>query len=457
MIHEYIWMGIYAVIYLVIFLIAGIIRKKFPEKEELSRKTSHFFGGIAALFIPLVIHSVLHVAILSAGFLVFLFVMRRLGHMKSIFEVGRKSIGVFLFPITIFIIYFLAKDIYPYYFVAILVLTFSDSAAALIGTKYGSVKFEIEDNTKSLEGSVMFAVITFLCVQIPLLLMTSLAKEQVIVISLIIAVVVTLFESLSPGGSDNFFVPLGTYYITERMSHYALNYNLETCYQLLISMAIVLAVFTFIKAVKWSGKIVIMLVNFTCLSLIPYTAHFLWTGWFVTLVMVELFLALAIAMYTAKVENTFPNYQVKPALYIGLVPVILIFIAAGFQNYDQLFLPYIAAFVAQGTLLATFFFTQIQKQKKKRSMFFEICCAFIASILTSGLIATVPVFLFSTGNYFIILGMVSLASFLATVIYILLARLFHDKKIMSSAGRRQKLRVIPTVICVLAVYFIQFV
>ena len=43
----------------------------------------------------------------------------------------------------------------------VLVLAVADAAAALVGGRYGRIRYEVEDQCKSLEGSLVFAAVTF--------------------------------------------------------------------------------------------------------------------------------------------------------------------------------------------------------------------------------------------------------------------------------------------------------
>ena len=95
------------------------------------------------------------------------------------------------------------------YVLPILVLTFSDAVAALIGVSYGRRLFAVEDGTKSLEGVVMFFLITFILAMITLLLMTDIPRVGVILLSLVVAAFGSLIEADSWRGLDNLFVPVG--------------------------------------------------------------------------------------------------------------------------------------------------------------------------------------------------------------------------------------------------------
>lgn len=134
-----------------------------------------------------------------------------------IHEVGRQSVGDVCFPIAVCLLYLLTADSPVLYAIAILMLGLADPAAALTGARHGLSPYATVDGTKSLEGSVAFAFIAFLCVHVPLLLFTPVGRAEALWISAIVAVLATIVEAVSWGGLDNLFVPLGTYAVLVRL------------------------------------------------------------------------------------------------------------------------------------------------------------------------------------------------------------------------------------------------
>jgi len=91
----------------------------------------------------------------------------------------------------------------------IAVLTLSDAAAALIGTRYGRNLFQVEAGTKSLEGVAIFFLVTWIVSMVLLLMMTGIGRINVVLLSLVIAAFGALVEADSWRGFDNLFVPVG--------------------------------------------------------------------------------------------------------------------------------------------------------------------------------------------------------------------------------------------------------
>jgi phytol kinase len=90
---------------------------------------------------------------------------------------------------------------------AILYLGLADSLAALVGAKWGKHRYKILSNTKSLEGSLAFMLIS-IWITAWVVLVAPAGLENVWPIILWLPILATITEGLSPFGSDNFFVPV---------------------------------------------------------------------------------------------------------------------------------------------------------------------------------------------------------------------------------------------------------
>jgi phytol kinase len=98
------------------------------------------------------------------------------------------------------------------YSIPVLMLTFADSTAALIGLSYGrnGLATATED-PKSIEGSFAFFWAAFMSTLVPVLLYTNIGRAESLLLSLIIGLLVALIEMISSGGYDNLFIPLMGY------------------------------------------------------------------------------------------------------------------------------------------------------------------------------------------------------------------------------------------------------
>lgn len=181
---------------------------------ELQRKCVHVATGLFALSLPLIFAKSWPVLVLSTLAVVVLGAMRlppiaKTGIGSTIHGVERESYGEILLAVAVGFTFFRSIANPVLYVLPMLVLTFSDAAAALTGVHYGRRIFSVEDGTKSLEGVVMFFLMTFIIAMVTLLLMTDISRQSVILLSLVVAVFGAQLEAESWRGFDNLFVPVG--------------------------------------------------------------------------------------------------------------------------------------------------------------------------------------------------------------------------------------------------------
>lgn len=352
MIHQLLVVFVYAVIFLGIFFVAEIERRYFPNLKEVSRKTAHILCGITALSFPYYVHSHWVVLGLVLTFSIFMAISKKMRFLQSIHEVERRSYGSFYYPAAIYLIFLLASQTPAIYLISILTMTISDAFAALIGKKYGTVKYEVEGNTKSLEGSMIFLLVTFLCVHLPLLLMTDIGRLNAVFIALIIAILLTGFEAISPTGSDNIIVPFATYYLLTKMTNLPLEIVIQDIYILLT----VIGITGFLSMLKPSGLIGLMLINYAAITL----GNIYW--------LIPLLLAEILFFLTRNKEK----YPLRTIFYIGIIPVSFIFLENTFNVHAPIFIPYLVSIAAQLPISH-----QLDKFKKARPYYSLLAVLFV--------------------------------------------------------------------------------
>jgi phytol kinase len=108
-------------------------------------------------------------------------------------------------------VFLLASDDPVLYCIPMLLLTFADSAAALVGTRWGRHRYLTAGDYKSVEGSAAFFVVAFGCIAIPLAWFTPASNVESMVVAALVAFAVTVLEAAIGGGFDNLLVPLGAF------------------------------------------------------------------------------------------------------------------------------------------------------------------------------------------------------------------------------------------------------
>lgn len=215
---DLLWMSIISGLFVSIFAIAELVRYFFNPKVEFTRKFVHFSGGMVTLSFSYIFESHWAVLIMCVAFVSILYGSKKLNLLSSVHGIKRPSSGGILFPIAVYStrIFAMYNNQPHFYLIGILILSISDSMAALVGTSYGKFLFLIEKERKSLEGTLIFFLLTFLITEVVLLHLTSLDAAKATLTGIYVAILVTGFELLSLKGTDNLFIPIGTVYILIR-------------------------------------------------------------------------------------------------------------------------------------------------------------------------------------------------------------------------------------------------
>lgn len=205
-------------IFLAIFAMAEGWQRFGTPQPEWTRKLVHFGGGVVSLALPWLVRSHWTVLVLGGTLGLLLLLTRRLGLLSSVHGVTRHSEGAIYFPVAVYVVFLLAADRPILYLISVLTLVVSDTLAALVGTTYGKITYRVERDRRSIEGSVVFFLATFLAVHLPLLLLTDVDRIVSVLVAIQIALLVTILEAISLDGADNLIVPIGTYLLLLKLS-----------------------------------------------------------------------------------------------------------------------------------------------------------------------------------------------------------------------------------------------
>ena len=192
---------------IIILLVAFLCKRYFPKKEELSRKIIHIGTG------PVILLAWLFDIPKNLAFFTAFFITIALGInyqyrlLPAIEDIERKSFGTIAYGISIT---FLLLLFWPRYAssisIGVLSMAFGDGLAGLIGRSINSPKWSVLGQTKSLAGTfTMGAVVAITTTTISSINNLGIQPVEVIVIS----VIATFLEQISPWGIDNITVPIG--------------------------------------------------------------------------------------------------------------------------------------------------------------------------------------------------------------------------------------------------------
>ncbi|USR92186.1 SEC59/DGK1/VTE5 family protein [Phormidium yuhuli AB48] len=125
-------------------------------------------------------------------------------------SIGRQSLGTFFYAVSIGVLIAAFWESAPYYTaLGILIMTWGDGCAALVGMRFGKHPYQVLGMTKSLEGTAAMFSISYLISQF-VLLASGAPWSELILVSLLVATTATLLESFSSLGLDNLTVPVGS-------------------------------------------------------------------------------------------------------------------------------------------------------------------------------------------------------------------------------------------------------
>lgn len=208
-------------VFLALGVVLGLIRfvqVRCGWHPELARKCAHIAMGLLCLSFPWVFGSPWHVAAVAVLAVGVLYALRRASFLRGnlgqvLGSVQRESYGEIYFVISVALVSFLANDAGRplFYVVPILVLTLADAVGALVGTGYGRFKYLTDEGSKSYEGSLAFFFVAFLAIHIPVLLGTDAGRAESLLVSLTLALLLTVMEAMAWRGLDNLFIPITTF------------------------------------------------------------------------------------------------------------------------------------------------------------------------------------------------------------------------------------------------------
>jgi len=411
--------------YLAIFLIGEVVRRLIPLNTEISRKAVHLLGGLTALSFPYLFASHWTVLALSVSFCAIVLITKRKGILKSVHDVERKSHGGIYYPAAVYLIFLLSSNKPVIYFISILVMAVSDTMAALVGGKYGVIKFDVEGNLKSLEGSIAFFFVTFLCIHLPLLLLTDVGRFESVLIAFIIALLVTGFEAISVSGSDNIIVPFGTYFILAKFIKQPLNIVVWQTEILLMLIIAGLIMYIRPRLLKTSGLIAMIMLNYAALSLCNYY-------WFLPLFLAQIMyylLILSFVHYEGKEKVA--SFQVKVLLYIGIIPTFFLFVANTKKDHMSVYLPYLTSITSQLAIICNYFFANYVSRPLKAENFLkrhkkvlEIISSIAATLFVTGM----PILFYKTSYRLNSLLVVVIGTWVAYVLNFMMNKYYRGVK-----------------------------
>ncbi|BAZ09229.1 phosphatidate cytidylyltransferase [Calothrix sp. NIES-4071] len=219
--YDFIGLGISYAYAATLLLVGEVLQRVVGIKPDLTRKFVHIGAGMWIFGILLLFNTWQIGIVPFVSFIFVNFILYRYKVIRAL-DSSNTSPGTVYFTISVTLLFAvfwrpLTFDQVPIAVAGLMVMTWGDALAALIGKHYGKHKYQFGQSIKSLEGSaVMFVVSTIVIFIVlkflpgSLLSPNSLQWEmwKLVFVSLLSAGVATVVEAISPYGTDNLTVPL---------------------------------------------------------------------------------------------------------------------------------------------------------------------------------------------------------------------------------------------------------
>ena len=340
----------FALFLMFIFILIGIsevARSMLQWSPESSRKLVHLIVGTLVSACPFIFKSNIPPVFLAGVFIFVNALALKTEKFKGIHSTDRVSYGTVYFPIAFLILALFWWDKPITLILSIMIMTYSDTIAAVTGELvHRPRKFQVWDDTKSVEGCLGMFLSSFMIIYIGTDLFAWLFGAAFFVpltvligVSGFVAMSATLSELISSRGSDNFSVP-----IIAALSYdmFLINYTHGTLNNLLI--------WTIVSAIAFYGSYQLQSLNKSgvisayIMGLIIYG-----TGGFKWIIPILVFFILSsVLSKLSKTRNTIQKGSQRDIMQVmangGVATIVSVL--NFYYPIDQLFILYIAGIAA---------------------------------------------------------------------------------------------------------------
>ncbi len=316
------------------------VQRKYKIHPEIARKLMHIGSGLVALVLPWLFQEGWPVLILTGLATTGMVAVKYLHGLKE--NVGavtgsvmRKTLGEICLPIGAGLLFAFAHNTIILYSIPLLILTFADASAALIGVFYGVMRYTTADGTKTLEGSLAFFQAALLSTLTPLLLFTNLGRAETLLIALLMGLLSMLLDAIAWWGLDNLLIPL--------LSFLALRSFLALDARTL-TIEVIVTVVLLIFALVWRKRTTL---NDSAVLATAVYGYLCWTlgGWVWMVPPLILLLSYNVLSPRDNLDNQ-RRYTVPIVLSVGAVGLFWLILANALAVHT-LYYPYMLSFAAQ--------------------------------------------------------------------------------------------------------------
>ncbi len=220
-----------------------VLFRAFHLPNEITRKLSHIGSGFIVLSFPWLLSSAWSVALLTLSFLAILGGGKKSGMLQSIHGVSRRTGGAYFYPVAVLGIWLLSGGDKALFAIPIAIMAIADTGAALVGKARGETVFQVLDGQRSFEGTGTFFGLAFAIVLGGLALAGRPGWPDLLLVSLVAALLTSAVEAVSVRGSDNILIPYAAWLVLERTLRLGLDELSAWLLGMLVSVLVVLAAY----------------------------------------------------------------------------------------------------------------------------------------------------------------------------------------------------------------------
>jgi phytol kinase len=329
-----------------LMVLLAIYQRRSSPHPEWVRKLMHLGAGLTALALPWLFEEtwpVVVLMLLTAGGMAAIKYSAGLRESVGTVTGGvlRTTLGEICFPLGAGIVFLLAEGDKLLYSVPLLILTFADASAALIGVFYGSLRYTTSEGTKTLEGSLAFFQAAFLSTLVPILLFSDVGRAETLLIALLMGLLSMLLDATAWWGLDNLFIPILSFLLLQAFVH--LDAPTLTV-QLVVTVAIMALVLFWRKRTTLNDSAVLGTVIY---------GYLCWTlgGWQWLIPPLILFLSYNLLSPTDVKQDERP-YTVQVVLGIGATGIFWLALAE-LSGDSDFYYPFMLSFAAQLAMIGS--------------------------------------------------------------------------------------------------------
>lgn len=200
------WAGFYIPAFTLITPLLVLLGRRV-QRAEILRKIAHVLLVVGALPTIYLFKSPALVGALALLLEISLLLHRRIGALSRIFRAGSDTYGDLMIAPVLYCLWFAGQRNTALFVGPLLILALSDSAAAVVGSRFGRLKFSVAGTVRTLEGSLAHFVVSWIIV----LVIGQVAQGDAVSLILrsgAVALVAAAAEAISPSGLDNLTAPL---------------------------------------------------------------------------------------------------------------------------------------------------------------------------------------------------------------------------------------------------------